>query len=225
MVKYFLAFILFLFQIQYAKVISEESDSVSNNYLLFDYIESLSADDYDLYRDSIKNGLSDDYFSLRMTYAKTKSYSPYSTEIRETHQKIESAINDGKYDLALQLAETILNDNFPDTDSHLYCAYAYTQLNDSTKADYHLRIYNGLLESIYMSGDGLKPETAYIVISTKEEYSFLNWFRLKFLEQQLVYKDKYAFDLMKSEDVETGDEVELYFNITIALKQMEESFK
>lgn len=63
MVKYSLAFILFFFQIQYAQKISNETDSFSNNYLLFNYIESLSADDYDLYRDSIKNGLSDDYFS------------------------------------------------------------------------------------------------------------------------------------------------------------------
>jgi hypothetical protein len=54
------------------------------------------------------------------------------------------------------------------------------ELGDSLKSEYHYNIYDGLLNSIYDSGDGISPETAYIVITTKEEYDFLNWFGLQF---------------------------------------------
>ena len=42
-------------------------DSLSN-YFLFDYIQSLTAEDYTVKLDSIKNGESNDFFTLRMSF-------------------------------------------------------------------------------------------------------------------------------------------------------------
>lgn len=200
------------------------SDTLSN-YMLFDYINSLTANDYIQYLDSIKNNLSDDFFSLRMAYTKTNDYSPYSIEDRERHSRIENLIESKKYESALVVIDSILNHNFIDIISHLYSNYIYDKINKSNESIFHKRIYNGLLESILLSGDGKTTNTAFIVVNTKEEYMFLNWLGLIFKEQNLIFADGYAFDLMKTNEESTNDEYEVYFNITLATNALKNSFK
>jgi len=196
-----------------------------SNYVLFEYINSLSANDYNKYLDSIKNNTSDDFFSLRMAYTKTKDYSPYSIEDRERHSRIENFIESENYESALVVIDSILNHNFIDIMSHIYSNYIYDKINKNNESIFHKRIYNGLLESILWSGDGKTNNTAFIVVNTKEEYIFLNWSGLKFKEQNLIFADDYAFDLMKTNEENTNDEYNIYFNITLATNALEKSFK
>lgn len=200
---------------------NEKADTLSN-YILFEYINLLTENDYYNLLDNIKDGLSDDYFSLRMAYTKRKNYNPYNIEIDELRDKIKSYIEEKKLKQALEVADSILNDRYIDIKTHLYCGYIYKQLDDSIKSAYHQRIYNGLLESIYYSGDGKSAETAFIVIEVSEEYDLLNWLELKFLGQSLIVKDGYSFDIIKA--VDENREMELFFNIALALKNFSEEF-
>lgn len=226
--KILLTFVCLCFSNNYSQDSSNnqavEKDTLSN-YYLFEYIESLNAEDYVLYLDSIKNEQSYDFFSFRMSYSRTKEYSPYSTDISDMHKRIRSSIENNNYHFALQIADSILLINYPDIRAHLYCGYIYKQLGDSVKSKYHYNIYNGLLESIFYSGDGKSPETAYITITTKEEYAFIEWLGLKFKAQELVIEDNYAFDLIETSDVESNDTYNIYFNITLAYNILDGLFK
>ncbi len=200
-----------------------QPDSLSN-YFLFDYIQSLTAEDYTVKLDSIKNGESNDFFTLRMAYAKTKDYSPYETDISDSLKKVRKLIDSTQFDEGLSILEYIQEYNFVNISSHLYSGYIYKELGDSIKSDFHYSIYEGLLNSIYESGDGITHKTAYIVITTKEEYAFLAWFGLQPNHQILISSDGYSFDLMKVTDPNTNEEYEIYFNIELAFDMMRKTF-
>ena len=201
-----------------------DNDTISN-YYLFEYIDSLTPEDYELMLDSIKNGLSDDFFTLRMAYTKTEFYSPYDTEIGDEHKRIRDYINESNYSKALTITDSVLFKNYVDINSHLYRGFIYYQLADSTKSDFHYDIYNGLLESIYMSGDGNTPRTAYLVINTKEEYNFLDWFNLIPDQQELITEDNFAFDLIHTTQQENNQKFDVYFNITMAINHLSKNLE
>jgi len=194
----------------------------TSNYILFDYINLLTEDDYYSLLDSVKNGLSSDFFSLRMAYTKTKIYNPYDIEFDNLRKKIKLNIEEQNFEKALEIANKILDKRYIDIKTHLYCNYIYAQLNDSAKSDYHYNIYNGLMSSIYFSGDGKNEKTAFIVIEVSEEYDLLNWLKLNFSGQSLIIKDGYSFDIMRVFD--ENRETELFFNIDLALKHFSEEF-
>lgn len=199
------------------------TDSISN-YILFNYISSLTEEDYYSKLDSIKMGLSKDFFSLRMSYTKTNDYSPYNSDISDSLKKANKLIDSLMYDKALQVLHSIQKQNYVNIPSHLYCGYIYKEMGDSIKSDFHYAIYEGLLNSIYESGDGISPKSAFIVIATKEEYALLNWFRLQFNKQSLLNSDGYSFDLMDVSDPESGKNFEIYFNIELAFNFLRNTF-
>lgn len=200
-----------------------EQDSISN-YFLFEYINSLTEEDYITKLDSIKKGESSDFFTLRMAYTKTKEYSPYESDISDSLTKALLLIDSLRFEKALSILKSIQDYNFVNIPSHLYYGYIYNELGDSLKSEYHYNIYDGLLNSIYDSGDGISPKTAYIVITTKEEYAFLNWFDLQFDRQILLSSDGYSFDLMDVTDPETKENFEIYFNIELAFDNLRRTF-
>lgn len=207
----------------------KEPDSVltntQSNYFLFGYIKSLSEADYQIKLDSIKSSLSYDFFTLRMAYTHTKDYSPYGSGVSDSLKKVTQFIDSLKYDSAISMIYKIHEIEYVNIPSHLYLGYIYDQLGDTLKSQFHYTIYDGLLNSIYQSGDGTTPQTAYIIISTKEEYQFLNWFNLQFHSQSLIDKDEYSFDLMSVSDPNKNEEFEIYFNIELALSQLWDDFK
>jgi hypothetical protein len=78
------------------------------------------------------------------------------------------------------------------------------------------------MNSIYFSGDGESPKTAFIVMEISEEYDLLNWLKLKLREQSLILRDGYSFDIMRA--FNENKETELFFNIDLALKNLSEEF-
>lgn len=203
-------------------VASNEIDSgeVITNYDLFEYRNDLNAELYQSILDSVKQGLSADYFSLRMAFTQSDDYHPYGIETRTLFAEISTKLDSSKFDDAIEMLLSIQEKEFTNIRSHLYAGYAYEQLGDIFKSDFHYSIYEGLLESIYHSGDGLAPETAYLVINTTEEYDFLNWFSLQLQEQSLIHHDGYSFDLMKASDSESGENFEIFFNVTIPIRTL-----
>ena len=198
-----------------------ENDVISN-YILFEYINLLTEDDYYPLLDSVKNGLSNDFFTLRMAYTKTEIYDPYDVEFDDLRKKIKSNIEEKNFGKALEFANKILERRYIDIKTHLYCSYIYEQQGDSAESKYHYDIYNGLMNSIYFSGDGVVPQTAFIVMEVSEEYDLLNWLKLKLREQSLIVRDGYSFDIMKV--FNENRETELFFNIDLALKHLSEEF-
>jgi hypothetical protein len=130
-----------------------------------------------------------------------------------------------QYHEAISTADSILSENFVDINAHLYCGYAYRQIKDTTKADFHYSIYEELIKSISASGDGRSPGTAFIVITTKEEYAFIDALGLDHTQQSLSTKDGHFFDILETTDRETKEKYTIYFNIDIPYGYLNKMFK
>jgi hypothetical protein len=204
---------------------SDTSMAQRSNYAIFNYFNSLDADDYYTLLDSIQKGTSTDYFTLRMAFTKTKNWLPYDTEISQKHKEINSLIGSAKYDEALKISDSILDKNYVEIETQLINGYLYKLLGDTVRSVFHYRIYEELLKSIYTSGDGKSAKTAFIVISTDEEYVFLRWFNLQSAGQSLLSEDGHSFDLLKAIDQETKEEFDIYFNIDLPFSYLSSAFK
>lgn len=206
-----------------SSAITGEIDTVSN-YYLFDYINNLDSTDYYTLLDSIKNQTSQDFFNLRMAYTKTSDYSPDDSRMGDLYDRITALIDSSAFPEAISLADSILEYKYVDELVHLYLGYIYLQTGDTIRSDYHYDCYDGLLNSMDESGDGRSPKTAYIVIETREEYVFLDWYDLEATSQSLVHQDGYPFDLLKAHDPARDKDYDVYFNIRIFYTHLKSSF-
>ncbi len=164
-----------------------------------------------------------DFAAFRVAYSQTKAYSPYGGAGQQ--KDLFAALDQKNYKDALKKAQKILDDCYVDMDAHVVASLAYRGLNDSTNADFHKAVYLGLVNSIISSGDGKTAKTAYVVISTHEEYVVLRALGLSPGSQSLVHQDGHSFDVLLATDGKTGSSVTIYFNIDISWKAETDMFK
>ncbi len=162
---------------------------------------------------------------LRFAYTGTSAYNPYGGIKTEAGPKMWEAVNNKKYDQALQYAERILKEDFVDLDAHMVASTAYRKTGNKEKADYHSALVNMLVLSILNDGAGDKPETAMEVISTDEEYAILNVAGLRAKSQALVSANGHNYDKLIVVDPVSGKTFEMYFCIDKPVNWLQDSFK
>jgi len=166
-----------------------------------------------------------DFGELRLAYTHTPEYSPYGTD-SDAKENMNKALDNGEYEDVLKYANMLLDQDYVDIEAHLACALAYSQLGDKEKQDYHVSIARGLLKSIATSGDGRSPETAYLVISVREEYIFMSLvLKVRPKVQSLVSSNGQAFDRFEVTDEETEEPSTIFFNVDIPFRWIEKILK
>lgn len=165
-----------------------------------------------------------DFTALRLAYADNP---PKGSEDagRDADRAMFSAFNEKKYDTAIEYAQKILKGNFVDIDAHMVLAAAYEEKKDAEKEKFHRYVAEGLIKSILKSGDGRTPETAFVVISTEEEYVLLRVFRLMPGSQSLMHVNGHYYDRLDAVDPKDKGKVTLYFNIDRPYGALENLFK
>ena len=153
-----------------------------------------------------------DFAALRLAYTETDAYQPYGGDA-DARKAMFAALNEKNFPRALECAEKLLAKNFLDINAHLGAARAQKELHNDERAEFHRDVGMGLITSILRSGDGKSPETAYVVISTDEEYVLLNFLGIRPSGQSLIHKDQHSYDLMKGTEKDSAETVSIYFNI------------
>lgn len=180
---------------------------------------------YDIQLEKLKGGdRTVDFTALRMAYTETTSYSPYGGPATSRKAMFE-ALNAKDFEKTLKLAEEILAINYMDIMGHFGCFVANRELSHPDKADYHQFVFKGLLNSIKSSGDGKSLETAFVVISTDEEYALFNWLGVKPGTQALQHRDGHDYDQMTALDPKTNETTTYFFNIDKPFKWLSNSLK
>jgi hypothetical protein len=164
-----------------------------------------------------------DFGELRMAFTRTAKYDPYSNN-RKTRAEMAEALENKEYEKTAELAEQLLKLNYVDADAHFHAFRACTELKQEDEAAFHRYVFRGLVGSIAKSGDGKTQATAYVVISTDEEYVLLKGLGIQLKEQALLEAKGEQFDRMTGVDRKTKDEVTLYFNITTPFRWLEKKF-
>lgn len=165
-----------------------------------------------------------DFKELRFAYAETSAYSPYGGD-RESRQKMFAALNAKEFDKSIEFAEKILAKNFVEINGNFGAYVAHRELGHADRAAFHKFMVDGLLKSIMSSGDGKSEATAFVVISTDEEYVLFNFMGLRATGQALITKDGHSFDRMTATNPKTSETVTYFFNIDKPFNWLGDSLK
>lgn len=160
----------------------------------------------------LKRGHAIDYQKLRYLYAKTAAFDPYGGYAEKG--RMMSAYKDKDCSKAAPAATAVLAANYTDIDAHIVMAECAKAHSDAATYGRHRAIAIGLLDSIARSGNGLKPESAYVVISVAEEYVFLGTRGYRVKKQSLVRVEPHEYDAMDVVD-KAGTSTRVYFNVDI----------
>ncbi len=165
-----------------------------------------------------------DFKELRLAYTETPEYNPYGGD-RDTRQKMFALLQAKQFDQAVESAEKILATDFVEINAHFVAYVANRELGRADKATFHKFMFDGLIESIKGSGDGRSLETAFVVISTDEEYVLFNFLGLRPAEQSLMTRNGHSFDRMTANNPKTNETVVYFFNIDKPFNWLGQSLK
>jgi hypothetical protein len=109
-----------------------------------------------------------DFRALRLACMKSAECEPRgtTTDLRA----MSRADNDHQFANLVEIAERLISQGFVNIEAHAECVKAYEAVHDAVKSKFHLDVTTALMRSILDSGDGKAKETAFEVISTREEY-------------------------------------------------------
>jgi hypothetical protein len=158
-----------------------------------------------------------DFKQLRLSYMD----SPERHRAKDTDKQkrdMFKSLNGKDYKKAVADAEVVLTEEYVDMDAHFVEYISYMELHEDEKSNFHHSIFRGLLKSIIDSGDGKSAKTAYVVISTHEEYVLLQVLGLKPGQQSLHHEDGHNYDVLQAADPKSNATVTLYFNVDIPFK-------
>ncbi len=167
---------------------------------------------------SLKAGKTDiDYARLRLSYMDSPEYKA-AKDTSEPEKAMFEELNKKDYSAALKDAEAVLNSDYVNIDAQFVAMEANRQMGAMDKAQYHMTVFRGLIDSIRNSGDGKSIEKAWVVINVHEEYVVLRVLGFNPSQQSLVQKDGHAYDVMKVKNAQDGTEQTFYFNVDIPFK-------
>jgi hypothetical protein len=185
------------------ETIKKDIENKPSNFYYPKLMERLSATDTLLTKD--------DFRHLYFGYFFQPKYSAYWTSADEKElSKYYSAdtIQAKDYDDIIRLAKHSIS-QFPfDLRQMNFLAYIYHMKGDEVLSKKTNIIFQGILNAILSSGDGLKCESGFHVLTVAHEYVLLNFFELESVSQALTGNCDYlAFE--KDKYKVAG----LYFNI------------
>jgi hypothetical protein len=152
-----------------------------------------------------------DFGALRIAFTETRDYSGYDDGDRA---KLIGALNAKDYKGALNLANARLEKDFVDLNAHYVAAIANNELKNHDQAEFHTKIFNGLMDSIILGRDGLTAANAYDVISTTEEYIVMGYLGYGYPSSQaLMEENGHHYDKLTATNSKTKKTAGIYFNI------------
>lgn len=182
-----------------------------------------TAESYEAILDRAKENIDlVDFAELRHAYTLTTEYSPYNdSSVVLYRDKMTSAMVNKDYDSAVKYAECALKLNYLNIEAHMVIHEAQFALKNHGQANKHREFADALLNSVLKSGDGLKPDTAYKVISIQEEYMVIGSMGAHTVKQVLVNGGTGSF-FDVHEIVRPNSDVKetIYFDISIAYRTL-----
>src|ERR1051326_8199459 len=164
---------------------------------------ALAQDSYEALLARAKTGdVTLDYAQLRYAFSASPASHTYSD-----HDDVQAgykALHAKDFDKALKISDQILKQKYVSLEGHFIGYVAASELGNKDDAQSRRDILKHLIDGILHSGDGKTPATAYIVISTDEEYFLLHhvWGAGLPKLQSLVADKGHSYDKL----VFTGDD-------------------
>jgi hypothetical protein len=154
-----------------------------------------------------------DYTLLRKSYPFTENYAPYdinSPAFQEAWQAFTKKGCKG----AMEKSATELKVDYLAIPMHFIRADCLKQQGDEKAASIEDAIGSGLAKSVLAGGDGNSIDTAYTIVSMREEGFILTSRELKERGQALLSSNGKVCDKIDAVNPKTGEAAMVYFDVT-----------
>jgi hypothetical protein len=155
-----------------------------------------------------------DYQALRFARSEVAGYNPYDALADPAKGDLVRAMAANDADRVEMIATEIIARDYTDIDAHAALATVFERRGQGEQAAFELAVANGLLDSIEQSGDGMTPETAFVVIGVAEEYSLLGALGLQVAKQSLLQTERGPVDALDVVNPANNERRTVYFNIS-----------
>lgn len=153
----------------------------------------------------------------------TDKYNPYGSG--KNVDKFMKLYMGKKFKEAIPYGEKALADNPVNLKILFKVLVCFHSLGDKSIAKKYAKLYYGLLNEIYKSGDGKNFESAYVVTNVADEYEILADLELTSIGQALIDDtDVLTLDTTGQENSDKKIE-KLYFNVSQSLNYLSREFK
>lgn len=169
------------------------------------------------YQSSLQVGAvlsAEDLLPAWQLYPQTSFYQPYSGRLYVDIQAMQTAMVKQQPELCLRLADLVLATHWLELEAHFAAAVCADELGQARKAAQHRALLALLLSQITQSGDGKSAATAYLVLSSAQARSYVQLNGFDVIEQALLHENKRFYDRLRIKSIETGRELEVYFDVT-----------
>jgi hypothetical protein len=154
-----------------------------------------------------------DFQELRYDYAESPDYRPYVGPTDPLVGDMFRAYKAQDFDGAIAASKKVLAINVLDIDAQIVCDLSYRLMSNSISAEPCHEMATKLLQSIFTSGDGNSPLTAYQVVTVREEYSVMNAMGLTPGDAKPVTMGPHRYDTFVVSDKNSGRTQTLWFNV------------
>jgi hypothetical protein len=177
-------------------------------------VEAAEQTSYDALVAELKAGnTAIDYQALRFARSELPGYNPYDALSDPDKGDLIRAMAANDTDRVAAIANDIIARDYTDIDAHAALSTVLQRRGETEQAAFELAVANGLLDSIEQSGDGMTPETAYVVIGIAEEYSLLGARGLQVAKQTLLQTERGPVDALDVVNPTNNELSTVYFNI------------
>jgi hypothetical protein len=128
--------------------------------------------------------------------------------------ELTAAFNKDDAAAVLDVTGKILADDQANIRAHMLRAVALRKLERHTEADFHRAVAMAMLKSIFRTGDGRSPKTAWTVFQVREEYEVMKALGLLVESQNLTHEGPKQLDVLEGSAPKDGRRVRVYFDIT-----------
>lgn len=174
--------------------------------------DNRGADSYKTLVERVREGDYEvDFRELRMSYTRTKQYSPYGSGSLDD---VGKAFAENEFPKAAKLIEKYLRDNYVSGPGHVAAMRIYEALGETVRVAHHQRVAQGLLASICVGTEGRTEDDPCPVIATEEEYFYIHNHGYELTRQALSTCGESPCDIMQVHNPDTGEDLELHFDIT-----------
>ena len=170
---------------------------------------------YDALLAQLKSGnTAIDYQALRFARAEQPGYNPYDALADPNKGDLIRAMAANAIDRVATIARQIIERDYTDIDAHSALSAVLERRGQTQEAAFERAVADGLLDSIEQSGDGMSPETAFVVIGVAEEYSLLGSSGVQVAKQSLLQTDRGPVDALEVIDPSNNERRTVYFNVS-----------
>ncbi|NTS78437.1 hypothetical protein HR060_16430 [Catenovulum sp. SM1970] len=151
---------------------------------------------------------------LRYAYAMTLREEKLLKYLFENEQNLFELVDLGQHQACYEMANQALSISYINLSAHFAAMLCAQNLGLSNQHTFHSNMVDSIMRSLGQQRNGRSPETAFVAYCYDDLHAFTLLMELQVKSRQYILHKDVVYDQLKVVEAATGDEFDLYFDIS-----------